>query len=416
MSGSGRNQVAINLGFTLLKSVFVLLSIRLADVMLSAQMMGLVLLFRRQGALWSNLVQLGLSQVLLKYYTGSDDPIYRAQLWNRVVRWAAVAMLFAALTCLVFAAPLTPWLFPTAHPTVTAAFGVYVAGLALGFIANSSWLAEFRFVESNLIDWLHGSLLFVVCLLFASGADLITFSWVLALVTIAASVISLRHFAQHTSYRLHKPPSGWQLTRQERRYGFTRALSAYADMATMVIGPWMLRHRPAEAAQLIAAYTVLRIAQTLVMPVAQVLALRANSRLYDSGREEKRILVLCAFVFVFAWIGVAAYYLVGPWAVRWWLPNSSGGVIAILNVLMPYMPGICLFYALRSHVDLRFLFPWNLITLLLCMAVFLASMLVQKDIDIEMAVISSSHMFSVFYLSGIVFLINVIFRPKVKTC
>ncbi|MDD2367103.1 MAG: hypothetical protein PHN84_13150 [Desulfuromonadaceae bacterium] len=408
MNGSARSQVTVNLVFMLLKSVFILLSFRLADVMLSANLMGLVLLFRRQGGMWSNLVQLGFSQVLLKYYVSSDSADYRANLLHRLVRWTAVAVLVTVSVCTVFAVPLNDWLFPSAHPAVTVAFGVYVSGLAIGFIANSSWLAEFKFVQSNLIDWFNGSLLFVICLLFSNRLDLVSFSWLLALMTVVASVFSLMLFARHFGCHLYQPGGGWSLALQERRYGFTRALTAYADMATMVIGPWLLRSKPAEAAQLIAAYTVLRIAQTLVMPVAQVLALRANSKRYNSGREERRILILCAFVFACAWIGVAAYYLLGAWAVHWWMPNSAAGVVAVLDVLMPFMPGICLFYSLRNHVDLQFMTPWNLITLVLSIVLFFVATLAHKQIDADVMVVASSYMFAVYYAYDFLFIYKTI--------
>lgn len=414
MTGSARNQIAVNLAFTLLKSAFVLLSIRLADVMLSAQMMGLLLLFRRQGALWGNLVQLGISQTLLRYYVASDDRVHQAQLWSRLLRWIIGAAVLFSVVCTVFAAQITPWLFPDASSAVVVAFGIYVAGIAFGFMAYSSWVAEFKFVESNIVDWLNGSLLFVICLLLGSHLDVTTFTFILAVLTISVSAYSLRRFSRIKGYRLDLRKGDWWLTGEIRHYGLTRALTAFADMATLVIGPWMLRGDPELAGQLIAAYTVLRIVQTLVMPIAQVLALRANSSRYKSINEEKRILLLCAFIFLLAWIGVGLFHFVGTSIVLLWLPHSGGPVALIIGNLLPFVPGMCLFYALRSYIDIRYVRPWNLITLLACVLAFLVVFVVWGGAGIDAAIGASSAMFFVFYIYAALAIAGIVRGMRVK--
>lgn len=402
MSGSARSQVAINLGFTLLKSVFVLLSIRMADALLTAQMMGLVLLFRRQGALWGNLAQLGLSQSLLKFYTANDDAEARKALWGRLVRWVAVAGCVTVALSVLFADQLNAALFAAEDSGLAIAFGIYVAGLALGFMANSSWMAEFRFVHSNTIDWLNGSLLFVICLGFGSGLAATPFAFWLALLTLGASAAFLVWFSQHQNCGASLVERGWRLSGEVTQYGLTRALTAFADMATLVLGPWLLRDQPDQAGYLIVAYTALRLAQALVLPVAQVLALRANSHQYDSQREERRILWLCAVVFLMAWCAVGGYYVVGDWFMHWWLPDSSAEVMGLLDELIVFLPAVCLFYSLRNYVDLSFSAPWNLCALILSMVVFYLSTLVSHEVTLQSAVDSSKAMFSVFYLYGLV--------------
>lgn len=387
----------------ILKSGSILLSLRLADMLLSVHLMGLVLLFRRQGALWGNLVQLGMSQVLLKYYSSSAESDYRKHLWTRLFFWVAAASLLTSVLLAALAGQFSVWLFPSAPNSVTAAFGVYVAGIALGYVANSSWLAEFRFVESSLVDWLHGSLLLMVCLFLVGDGTATGLLWTLALLTLASAIGSIIHFVRCYGHSL-KPPMEWRLSIDEVRFGVTRGVAAYVDMSTLVVGPWLLRDRPADAAHLIAAYTVIRIAQTVVMPVAQVLALRANSGLYAGGRERHRLLTMCIFVFVGAWGGVVGFYFFGVSAVEWWLPNSAQGVNPVLSELMPYMPGICLFYALRTHVDLKFDMPINLITLLLGLVAFSAGILLQRSIELSAVVFASELMFSVFYVHAMLVL------------
>jgi hypothetical protein len=84
---SVRTQVVINVGFTVIKAVSLLMSIWIADLYLTASTMGLLLLFRRQGALWGNLLQLGFSQSLQKFYTMNADAVKRQSLWGVLNRW-----------------------------------------------------------------------------------------------------------------------------------------------------------------------------------------------------------------------------------------------------------------------------------------------------------------------------------------
>jgi hypothetical protein len=399
VSTSARQQIVTNLVFTLIKSASLLLSIRLADALLSAQILGLILLFRRQGALWSNLAQLGLSQVLLKYYVGSDDPAYRYALWRRASAWVTASMLLCILAAVIFSEPLHRWLFPTAPPIITLFFGIYVAGLALGFVAGSSWLAEFRFTAYNLTDWLHGSLLFIICILLFSNSHLPILIGALAISTVLISAVSLRRFAQRfypASVAMH---GQWQLSTSEKHYGITRALTAYMDIATMVIGPWLLRHQPEQAAQLIIAYTVLRMSQTLILPIAQVLALRANSNQYHRHTEQQRITKLCILVFFIAWLSVACYYWIGAWLIQWWVPNIAIGVVKILDQLMPYMPALCVFYSLRNHIDLQSRFPWNLTIFSSGILLFFVFLFFQQEITLSTIISATKIMLCIKYIS-----------------
>ena len=103
---SVRTQVVINVGFTVIKAVSLLMSIWIADLYLTASTMGLLLLFRRQGALWGNLLQLGFSQSLQKFYTMNADAVKRQSLWGVLNRWVISASVTALITSIIFSSQL----------------------------------------------------------------------------------------------------------------------------------------------------------------------------------------------------------------------------------------------------------------------------------------------------------------------
>ncbi len=397
MDESPRHQISANLAFTLIKSASVLVSIRLADAVLTAQVMGLILLLRRQGALWSNLVQLGLSQSLQKFYVADERQAERLELWGVMVRWVAVASTVFVTLCLLIDDSLANLLFGRPEKSLAWGFGIYVAGIALGFMATSSWQAEFRFVRANLIDWMNGSLLFIVCLIWAGHLPGTSIVFILSGLTLAASLLAIWSFASMTNGRNALFANRWRLERSITRYGYTRALTAFADLATMVLGPWLLRGQSEQAGYLIVALIVVRVAQSLVLPVARVLALRANSYRYNQHREEQLILKFAGIVFVVSWLFVALYFGAGDIALAWWLPNSSAHILSIVDKLVLFLPAIGVFYALRNHIEIRYTFPFNLVFLVCAIATLLISSRLLGPVTLTSITNAMSHMFFAYY-------------------
>jgi len=265
---SVRAQISINLGFVFIKSFFLLLSIWLADYMLSAATMGFVLLLRRQSAFWGNLLQLGLSQSLQKFYPSNPDLNSRLRLWCVFVRWVGVTALAVFLISVLFGQQLSLLFFGRPNRELALAFSIYVAGVSLGFMAYSSWMVEFKFIHSNIIDWLNGSLIFVFCIFIGSKFSDTYFSFLLALLTLISSIFSLFWFIRQQDFHISHFGISWTFDKPIFYYSLTRGLTAFADIGTITIGPWILKDSPVQAGYLIIAYTVLRVAQTLIMPVS----------------------------------------------------------------------------------------------------------------------------------------------------
>ncbi len=409
VSGSARSQVAINLGFAFIKSASLIIAIQMADALLSAQVMGLLLLFRRQGTLWGNLAQLGLSQSLQRYFISESDRHSRMMLWGKLVRWVVLAGALVVVLCLLFAGQINDALFSASPPSLAIAFGIYVAGISLGFMANSSWMVVFRFVNSNLIDWLNGSLLFILCICLGRNLTGPALAFWLAMLTLIVSIAFLWYFTIHSDGCKELLPRDWNLSKDVVSYSLTRALTAFADMATLVIGPWFLRDTPEEAGYLIIAYTVLRLAPAVVIPVAQVLALRANSHYHHAKTEEWRIIWLCIFAFSMTGFLIGAYYAVGGWAIRLWLPNSYIFVQGLIDNLIIFTPAICIFYALRNFIELRYDFPWNLFTFTACLISFVLILLLHNNYDIDTILLSTKSMFIIMYMHSAIFFVVLIF-------
>lgn len=409
--GSARRQLVTNVSFSIIKSVSVLLSIRFADMFLAAHVLGLVLLFRRMGSLGGNLLQLGLSQSLQKFYLGLADPSERAKLWESLVRWVVVVCSIAMLISTLFAESISGLLFGQQDPTLSWTFGIYVVSIALTLIATSSWATEFNFFQYNLIDWLSGSLLFILCLPLANSMPANAFLLLLAVTGLIAAIMSLAFFrrrfiAPHLSVGVP-----WSITSSVGGYGLSRALTAFSDMGASVLGPWLLSDRPEEAGYLIISYMVMRIAQSVVVPMAMVLALRANNATMDTDIEVGRVRVLGLVSVAAAGVCVFFYYPFASYVMPLIAPNSYAPVTAIVDQLMPFLPAVFGFYAMRNYIDIRYHFPFNLCTLVASMLVLLAVVWLRGDVSLETVVQGSMAMFGVLYMYVLLVAI-VLFRTR----
>jgi len=398
MGDSPRSQISANIVFAVVKSISVLVSIRLADTLLTAQIMGLLLLVRRQGSLWSTLVQLGFSQSVQKFYIAEKTESERLEQWGTMVRWVSAASLLTIALCVLFGNDIGYFLFASRDPRLAWGFGIYVSGLALGYMANSSWQAEFRFTQSNAIDWVNGSLLFILCLIWGHSLSGPSFITTLAGLTLAASACSLWLFTRKINGNEALFKGGWKLNRNITHYSVTRALTAFADMATMVLGPWLLRSQPEQAGYLIVALIVVRVAQTMVLPVARVLALRANSYRYDRMQEERLVLWFAGIVFSGSCLLVVLYFWKAGPILEWWLPNSYLFVTSIVDKLIFFLPGIGVFYSARNYVEFRYSYPFNLAFLSCSIMIFLAAHFIQGPATLDAITNSMACMFATFYV------------------
>jgi hypothetical protein len=411
---SARRQVLVNLCFMVIKSVSLVVSIRMADAYLQASTMGLLLLFRRQGALWGNLSQLGFSQSLQKFYTAEPDAEKRFKLWGVLNRWVAVVGILVVAVSLFCSSWFSSLLFGQSNRLLGGAFGIYVFGLALGFMACSSWLAEFRFGYANIVDLFNGSLVFLVCIAAFGHWSGPHIAISLAFATLASSFIFLKIFASRYIPDGTPWKGGFNLDRTIVGFGVTRGGSSFLDMGTLVVGPWLLRDQPDQAGYLIIAYIVLRLAQTAIMPVAQVVALRANSHRHDHSVEARRVLWLAGLSFLVSCLVVAAYLVFGKYLVGLWLPNSSQGVLSILDRLIYFVPCFCLFYSLRTYVDLNYIFSWNLVVLSIGVFTQIAFSLFYKSTMINSVVLGVQVMLSLFFVFSIFFIEVIVFDLRSK--
>ncbi|MEK7945086.1 hypothetical protein WKR98_10025 [Pigmentiphaga sp. YJ18] len=408
MKISAKSQIIVNVGFALIKSAFLMWSIRLADQTLTPVVMGAILLFRRQGVFYGNLTQLGFSQSIIKFCGVADRSAKSNQLIANMVKLVFALATILSVGAFFWGEALGKFALGNSGPLMAFWLVVYATGIAFGYLAGSAWRSELHFSKYNVVDWLNGSLIFVLCLLvFPSDGSLEDLSMTLAVGTLVSSVGFLGWFLIHKGYMSSLLKPSLAIDRKVLLFGFSRGVAAFADAGTIVIGPWLLRNDPEKSGFLIISYTLVRIAQAVVLPVAQVFALRANSKIFNTQDEEKRLVQFTLFSIVASILFCIFYYVAGWKLLRYWIPDSWQQVNEILFYIIIFTPAVCGFYALRNHVDLKYSSPINLFFLALAVGIYIAVAIGMVAIgfdSLKAATYASCAMFSLFYLYTIYFI------------
>ena len=416
---SAKRQILVNIIFTVIKTLFMLYSIRLATNLLEASIMGTILLIRRQAPMFANVTHLGLSQSLLKYVASSSNIKNKAIIFTDVLKFIFLSIFICFAIGYVFSGEVAYYVLGVKDVEFGHYFVLYVVGYMLNYVAYASWFAKLDLIKANLVELINVGLLFILVLvLFGENGTTIDLLKPLSLLTCLFSVLFLIWFyIKELSKEANLIIShffSFNLNYHLLHYGFLRGVGAFAETSIFVVGPWLLRHKADEAGYLIIALSVIKMFQVAVTPISQVMSIRAISFFHQSNDESKKLLFMTLIITVLSLVAVVFYFIVGKILLELWIPGSADEVEFYINYLIFGLPAICGFYMLRNYVDLVFRIPYNLIFLSISLVVFLFIQFISEKygIVIELSVIYGLiSVFVAFYLYTII----VCFKLK-KNC
>ncbi len=400
-----RSQLFTNFIFSIIKASLLLVSVSIAEQLLPAVFLGGLLLFRRQGALASNLLQLGSSQNIQRFCVNKGH-ITALESYGESFKIAAVCIILTLLTGLLFGDSLISFILGDAFQGQANWFFLYVAALIIGYVTISTWQSQFHFFAANISEIISGSVVFILVVTFWQVHDLKSLTQGFSLITFISSVLlfgllMISLFKGNIKkLSLLIITSRFNLT--QFRFGILRSTSAFLDVCLFSIGPWIIRDNLAEAGYLILALIFLRFVQTLVTPLSQVMSLRLLVASENKVAEERLLLSLLMSTLTIGFISSLFYPWVGEALVSIWLPSSYLSVDHYISSFIVFVPGIAGFYLLRNYVDLNFHSAINLYFLLGCLVLFVSvffcyRLLFNSD-PIATVILSMQVMFSSFYI------------------
>lgn len=404
-----KRDVVVNLVFACVKILALMWVIRLAGFYFAPSALGLFLLARRLSSTGANLLQLGMSQTLLRYVSlnAAHPGVKLAYVLLAALGWLGVTLV-AVPAFYALHGTLTAYCYPRASdgPALTSWTGLLLLATVLNFVVYSTFLAERRMILANVTELLNASGFLLLALLWsgprATPLGTLQFQAVAVVgLSLAALVLYLA-----PKWRATWPAVGaWPpAARTFLSYGLPRGAITFLEMCLLFVGPWLLRGQVEQSGYLIIALTLVRVIESGIGPVVQVAAV-VTAGLVGRGDEASigEGVRLMFGTILHATVVVTAVTI--PWVpqlVRLWLSDAHvvAGVLPFFFTLMWGILPYAVFQGLKGVVEVRWVQPLNLYTLLLGIGTqFLVLYTMQASLGPERAI--SLAMLASFWAMGV---------------
>ena len=409
--------IIINTSANLIKSFLLLISIRLAAELLAPAVFGIIMLARRMSSTAANFTQLGMSQAIQRYIPLNELNVsYQNRLRGCILAVVLMMVILIGVVVIFGTDILKEVVYPNqnqgdAESLLIATYFLTV-GITLSYVVHSFLISEFRFYLASIFETSSTVGLFLLIIIFfpSYSAD-----WVLWLLAISTTIFSLACFSIYFFLKWQQKDiiTGLFSLNEIKKilaYGIPRGLSATLEMATLLIGPWMLRSNPKEAGALIIALTLLRILQPIVTPASKVLGLHAvrNMGRSEVGQAEKQTLTIFMLSVVIATIAALVIFMLKSIFLDLMVGDSVLSVSAetYLNAVIFFMPAAAGYYCMRNVVEVRWRFPFNFFFLITILSLSYSAGFISQCLgasDINAAIVTVQFMYGGFGIYAIVF-------------
>jgi hypothetical protein len=366
-----RREAIANVAIAPLRAIAVAWVIQIAGGAFAPAVLGAFMLARRVASTAASLLQLGASHALKRFVAGAGaDAAEKRRYLAAALTLTGIAVSAVIAIVALLAKPLAEFIF-TATPRISLIFatGALTIGTMASYLPFSWFLAERRIVFANVVEFASTSGFLILAFLVLKGSA--TPERVLGLQALGMVLVSMGVMTGAYRGLRDRCSDGAVLTGRAMQdavaFGAPRSLVSFMDMLVLLIGPWLLRSDLAAAGYLIIALTIVRLVQSALAPLSQVASI-ATARLVGRGASEDvrygtRLLTSAALLG-----GGVALAFCYPWLDRLlalWLPTPSlrEGVAVYARVLLLGLIPYGVFQALKGVVEMRWITPWNLVSL-----------------------------------------------------
>lgn len=373
-----RRDMAVNLATSVLVLGANLLFLREAARLLAPAVLGLLLLARRTSETLANLVQLGTPHAIRRSLAMSAARADRRQ-WLLSAGGLCLAAIAVFLAVAIPGRALWDTLLfgPTSTRGLFAASVWLTVAIALNNLSASTLMGLRRFATANLLQTVNGSgwiLLGLWLLASPEPADLL---WAQASGTLLVAAASLGIALWAFSGTGTEGPEWRAATRATATYALPRSVAPFLELTLFLVGPWLLRYEPAEAGALLLAFTVLRMANLALAPIASVGGIAASSLVgRDSWATLRRALNLTLAT---TWAAGLLLLAAGqPWlrpALGLWLGKAEvvASTEAAAAMVVLALPFYMVFQGIKPMIEAAWTQPRILYAMLASLATLFAT-------------------------------------------
>ncbi len=367
------HDVMINVAFSVIRSAALFIALGVAARILSIELLGIFLLSRRVAVMAANALQLGISQCLLRFIplNSSNKAFQAGFFYYSFVLLIFIAVIASALVA-IYPSHVLEILYGNNvfEESTVYWFALLVLSTVFHYFLYSALLGSRRVFLANMFELMSAAgTMLIILLFFGPFSSIVDLLKPLSIFSAALSVGGILYCVSLWP-RIEKVSKKdfFSVIKSVFVYGIPRGASSFLDISVLAILPWMIVTSPKDVSYLLMSYTILRILQVAIGPVTQILSI-AIARQMGQGtlegmRKSSHVIVtastfLCVFILAIFW----------PWGPRFtqlWLgePLLSAGVWQYLSVISLAILPYTIFYTLRNLIDVVWVVPKNLWTLL----------------------------------------------------
>ena len=366
--------VIISIVFSFLNILFNFWLIKEAEYTLSVAHLGVLMYIRRMAPTFSNILQLGTSQALVRFTSIEKDETQKIKIYYTIsiLVWILVLAVLVFIF-LIFGNFLGSWFFPKSENGIAylKITFIYIAILHLSHITLPYFLNLRKVFIYNAIVLLIASLsmLIVFKYLGASVDVLIVFEYSLALL-FAILILVLLYII--VKVKLYNPPSFSDMKTEGKsflKYGLPRAVITFSDMFLLTIGAMLIQGEEGVVAAFLIGIVLSRTILIVLQPVSLLSAVISG----HSNTEEKHTQVLNLLIGSTLYMTIIATILMYNWIdvlLPFWLKNEETikTVTSIFKILALGIIPYTLFQALKQIIDIKYFKPLNLYSFLIAIS------------------------------------------------
>lgn len=367
-----QQDVVINLFFSGLNIIGVLILTRLSTSVLDAVAFGIFMLTRRYSAGLSTFAELGGSLAQFRYMGIYADDKDRSQQVSLIVLlfYSAISALLVTLTWWA-EEPLIALFFPDSPHArwllwITVALAIEQL---LHFNVVNNLLQERRMVLYNSYKFLNIAGIFALIFIWVENVSVLV---ALILYLILSSLLLLGGQLYYSFPALHQLPrivrkEQWPLIREIFSFSLVRGLVSFLAAALLVVGPWLLRADLQEVGYIAVIYIFFQTINVIVGPVSQLSMVVSSRKL--GADDESAIALGVRLVFGLTVIlAIICVVIVYPWHTLFLELLVSNPAIIVgasqYRLLFFCLLPLSVFYGLRGVIEMQWKIPYNFFNLL----------------------------------------------------
>ncbi|MBN9655050.1 hypothetical protein J0K78_12290 [Halobacillus sp. GSS1] len=415
-------ELLINIIFSIIKALCMLWVISKSSGIFTYSFLGIFLLSRRFSSTISNFLQLGMAQTIRRYVSMNlENNSRKDYVFFGFLIWIIISICTLPIV-LFYDDALAELMFgEKQYESLGLLTWMVTLSLILHYLANSTLFSERKVFLSNIFDLMNSSGFVLIALYIEklnNSPETVLHFQVIGIISICF-IYLLSYFSTDFSLTLFiKNKQFSRLFNTFVKYGSYRGLITFFDSLVILIGPWLLRDNLVASGNLVIAYTFLRLIQTAINPISQIISVGVARNLNNKDIDSHISKAVRNIVGIVIYLSVIALCFLIPWRdeiLYLWLRDYSivNGVSFYYNAILLALVPISIFHGLKGIIEMKWFKPYNLYTLIVTIIIQVLSFLILTnfvgDIAINLSIIIS------FFIAGLMTLFYLKdYLPKVK--